>query len=329
MSGSARISVALAVHNGERFIREQLDSFARQTRLPDELIVSDNASTDHTAEVVRKFAARAPFEVRLSINECNLGVAKNFERAINACSGDLIFLSDCDDVWYANKIDVMAYTLQRLPIAAVAVCDADMVDQKLQRLGPTLWGASHFTPSRRFQRNLVAGKGFRRNVPVSANCMAFRGRFKSLVLPLPDDFCGKFITSTIVYSGAGGVALLSESLLAYRQHPDQVTRRAGIALWPPVRRYRADVRLPRFAARKERPLKALRPIMERLELLNDSSYPNQGIRTAALRHWRARCYLPKKRIIRLPVVLIELLSLRYHRFSSGFLTALKDLLCVE
>jgi glycosyltransferase involved in cell wall biosynthesis len=327
MTDKSRISIAMAVYNGELFIREQLESFLRQTRLPDELVVSDNCSTDSTLDIVREFAAGAPFAVQLLINERNLGVRKNFERAISACSGDLIFLSDCDDVWYANKIDVMEQALRRWPAAAIAVCNADIVDEDLRRLGSTVWGAGHFSPNRRLRRNLTDGKGFRRTVPAPANCMAFRGRFKSLVLPLPDDFFGRFIASTIVYSGAGGVALLTEALLAYRQHPGQVTRRAGISVG--ANRTKVGLRSDRFAARKERPLKTLSPLMERLEQINDSSYSNRAIRTAALCHWHARCELPKNRIARLPVVLTELMTLRYHRFSSGFLTALKDLLFVE
>ena len=72
----------MAVYNGERFIGEQFESFVRQTRLPDELVVSDNASTDRTVEIVRDFAARAPFPVWLFINDSNIGVTKNFERVL-------------------------------------------------------------------------------------------------------------------------------------------------------------------------------------------------------------------------------------------------------
>jgi len=107
VSTGSKISIAMAVYNGDRFIGEQLESFVRQTRLPDELVVSDNASTDRTVEIVRDFARRAPFKVRLVINDRNLGAAKNFERAITECTGDVIFLSDCDDVWYLNKVSVM------------------------------------------------------------------------------------------------------------------------------------------------------------------------------------------------------------------------------
>jgi glycosyltransferase involved in cell wall biosynthesis len=317
----------MAVYNGERFIQHQLDSFVRQTRLPDELIIADNCSTDRTVEIVREFAASAPFTVHLFINERNLGVRRNFERAISACSGDLIFLSDCDDVWYANKIDLMEQALRRWPAAAVAVCDADIVDEDLKRLGSTVWGVDRFAPNLRLRRNLKDGKSFKRTIPSPANCMAFRGRFKFLVLPLPDDFFGRFITSTIMYSGAGGVALLTEALLAYRQHPDQVTRHAGISV--DTKPAKIGLLSNRFAARKERPLKALAPLIERLEQISDSSYSNKEIRTAALRHWRARCELPENRIARLPVVLTELVNCRYHQFSSGFFAALKDLLFVE
>src|ERR1700751_1590888 len=97
-----RVSIALAVYNGERFIAEQLESLANQTRLPDELIVSDDASTDQTVELIREFAARASFPVRLLLNDENVGCTRNFDRALRECNGDIIFLCDHDDVWYAD-----------------------------------------------------------------------------------------------------------------------------------------------------------------------------------------------------------------------------------
>src|ERR1700674_5995011 len=105
----------MAVYNGERFIQEQLESYVRQTRVPDELVISDNCSTDNTVGLVHKFAAHAKFPVRLFINDCNLGVTKNFERAISECTGDIIFLSDCDDVWYPEKVSTMETLLQQRP----------------------------------------------------------------------------------------------------------------------------------------------------------------------------------------------------------------------
>jgi glycosyltransferase involved in cell wall biosynthesis len=127
-----KLSIAMAVYNGEHFIQEQLDSYARQSRLPDELVVSDNASVDSTVDIVRDFAERAPFRVGLFVNERNLGVSKNFENAIDKCTGDIIFLSDCDDVWYPDKLKVMEKAFLRWPTAAVATCNADLVDEFLR-----------------------------------------------------------------------------------------------------------------------------------------------------------------------------------------------------
>ena len=80
-----KFSVAMCTYNGAEFVAAQLDSIAAQTRLPDELIVCDDGSTDATIECVREFARNAPFPHRLVENEENLGSTNNFERAISLC----------------------------------------------------------------------------------------------------------------------------------------------------------------------------------------------------------------------------------------------------
>ena len=84
----------MATYNGERFIGEQLQSFAAQSRLPDELVVCDDQSTDETVRILRTFSTTAPFEVRIYENEKRLGLVENFARAISQTKGDIIFLSD-------------------------------------------------------------------------------------------------------------------------------------------------------------------------------------------------------------------------------------------
>lgn len=99
-----KISIAMTTYNGERFLQEQLDSFLWQTRLPDELVVCDDGSTDRTLEVLEAFAHKAPFPVRVFRNPQRLGFSKNFEKAALMCSGDLIAFSDQDDVWLPKKL---------------------------------------------------------------------------------------------------------------------------------------------------------------------------------------------------------------------------------
>ena len=99
-----KISIAMATYNGARFLPEQLDSFSRQTRLPDELVVSDDGSQDETVAILEEFRARAPFVVRIVHNSERGGHAQNFGFALSHCTGDLISISDQDDVWKPEKI---------------------------------------------------------------------------------------------------------------------------------------------------------------------------------------------------------------------------------
>ncbi|HJS91190.1 MAG TPA: glycosyltransferase family 2 protein [Steroidobacteraceae bacterium] len=99
-----RISIAMATYNGERYVREQLESLGAQTRMPDELVVRDDGSTDGTVEILRAFARAAPFPVRVYPGECNLGYTRNFLEAARLCTGDWIAFCDQDDVWLPEKL---------------------------------------------------------------------------------------------------------------------------------------------------------------------------------------------------------------------------------
>src|ERR1700728_1787253 len=102
----ARISVAMATFNGEKYIREQLDSIAGQTLLPFELVITDDGSTDATLGIVENFASVAPFPVKIHRNESRLGYANNFIRAASLCQGELIAFCDQDDIWMTEKFSV-------------------------------------------------------------------------------------------------------------------------------------------------------------------------------------------------------------------------------
>src|SRR5918996_5112957 len=103
----AGVSVALCTYQGEKYLQEQLDSIAGQLRPPNEVVVCDDGSTDGTLGILDRFRSRAPFPVRVYVNEKQLGPTKNFERAIAHCEGALIFLSDQDDVWHPEKLSTL------------------------------------------------------------------------------------------------------------------------------------------------------------------------------------------------------------------------------
>ena len=133
------ISIAMCAYNAARFLREQLDSFTAQTRPPDELVVCDDASNDGTAEILSAFARTAPFDVRVTIQPRNIGRIANFNETISRCRKDIIFLSDADDVWHADKLAVMSRALAAAPSATGVFCDAEIVDAALRP-----FGYSHF-----------------------------------------------------------------------------------------------------------------------------------------------------------------------------------------
>lgn len=111
----ARISVAMATYNGEKYLGEQLDSLAQQTVMPCELVVCDDGSTDRTVEIVREFASTAPFPVHIHLNEVNLGYSDNFIKAAGLCQGDWIAFCDQDDVWLPNKFERLMEVIERHP----------------------------------------------------------------------------------------------------------------------------------------------------------------------------------------------------------------------
>ena len=86
-----KISVALCTYNGEIYLREQLESILEQTLPPDEIIICDDGSTDATIKILEEFRRKSFTSVKVYCNKENLGVSKNFEKAISLCSGDIIF----------------------------------------------------------------------------------------------------------------------------------------------------------------------------------------------------------------------------------------------
>jgi glycosyltransferase involved in cell wall biosynthesis len=107
------VSIAMATYNGETYLPRQLQSLAEQTLRPHELVVRDDGSTDRTVEVVREFAARAPFPVTVLPAGERLGYAQNFAAAARECSGDLLFFADQDDEWRPAKLETVAAVVRR------------------------------------------------------------------------------------------------------------------------------------------------------------------------------------------------------------------------
>lgn len=236
-----RLSIALSTYNGEAFLWDQLRSYVAQTRRPDELVVRDDGSTDGTVDVLRAFAAVAPFPVRVVTGGENVGYVRSFEAAIRACTGDLVALSDQDDVWLPHKLSHLVAALEDDAGALLAFSDAVLVDADLRPLGATMWEAIQFTPA--LQRDVRAGGArtpFLRRTYVTGATVLFRSALIPLALPV-DLVHWHDAWLALVASLYGRVALVGEPLVLYRQHGRNVLgaparvgalRQAARLIWP-------------------------------------------------------------------------------------------------
>jgi hypothetical protein len=126
-----KISIALATFNGAAFLGEQLDSIRRQSLQPDELIVSDDNSSDETVEIARRFAREVAFKVTVDAHPKLANYNENFVRAIGQCTGDIVALCDQDDVWAENKLAVASAEFRDATVMAVSH-RVQVVDERLQ-----------------------------------------------------------------------------------------------------------------------------------------------------------------------------------------------------
>ena len=207
-----KLSVALAAYNGEAYIEEQLNSILQNLGEGDELIVSDDGSTDGTRDIVRDLAA-ADGRVKL-IDGPQKGLIKNFEHAIAACNGDVVFLSDQDDVWHADKAETVLACFEETG-AALVLHDAQMTDNERHVLSPSFFA---FRGSR-------AGyaKNWWKNSYIGC-CMAFKKELLDVALPFDDRIPMHDQWLGLLAEKRGNVAFLQKVLLDYRRHEGTVTK---------------------------------------------------------------------------------------------------------
>lgn len=201
------VSVCMATYNGRAFVEEQLDSILPQLSEYDELVVSDNSSTDGTWELLLAYQ-KQDHRIQLFKNE-KPGVIGNFEQAIKMGKKDLIFLCDQDDVWQNNKIEVMKSYFQNHPEKTVVVSDLIIVDNDFQTIVPSYQAMRHTKPG--FWHNLL------RSSYIGAG-MAFRKELKSLILPIPAEVPMHDMWIGLLADYTKGVAFISDKLVYYRRH---------------------------------------------------------------------------------------------------------------
>lgn len=319
------VSVALCTHNGSAFVAEQVRSILTQTRLPREIVLSDDASSDDTVDIVRHEidafnAGRAePIALVIRRNQPALGVTKNFEQAISLCTSDLVALCDQDDVWVPEKVERMASEFETRPDLTLLHANLTLVDGQLQPLGATLFSA--YRVSTWEFASIHSGRAIdvlvRRNLVTGASTM-FRRSVFDLAVPLPpawvhDEWLG------IVAAVSGRVDCLEEPLVLYRQHGGNQIGAARMNL----RHYIGRMIFPRT----DRNARLLARATEMAEHPVFVDRPDMAaVALDKLAHETARWNYPASRWRRFGPVTRERKTGRYRRFGLGLQDIARDLI---
>ncbi|MCR6663106.1 MAG: glycosyltransferase family 2 protein [Luteimonas sp.] len=320
-----RVSVALCTYNGARFLGEQLDSLLAQVRIPDEIVVTDDASTDDTFDRLRAFSERASgdgIDVDLRRNPGNVGFAANFDATLRRTTGDIVFLCDQDDLWHPDKLARMLAEFERRPRLGLLHTDARLVDADGRDTGCGLFEALEMTRAEIEAEH--AGRAFdvllRRNTVTGATA-AIRRQALVDALPVPPGWVHDEWLA-LRCSLSWEVDCLEWASIDYRQHGgNQIGMRrrtlreklAGIDR--PKRVFMADVadRLQLFLQRCDDAGLDL-PADKRAEI------------EARIAHARFRAALPVAAFARLLALLGEVRTGRYGRYSSGWRSIASDVM---
>lgn len=207
-----RVSVAMATYNGEKYIKEQIDSILNNLEKNDELIISDDGSKDNTRRIIETIQ-KTDNRVKL-FDGPKMGVKQNFGNAIKNCSGEYIFLADQDDIWNDKKVEKVLKVFKDENVTLV-IHNCEIVNESLEKTDKTFFEF----------RN--SGKGIIKNIWKNTYigcCIAFKGKMKDKILPIPNDIEMHDQWIGIINEKYGKSYFLDECLIKYRRHSSNVSQ---------------------------------------------------------------------------------------------------------
>ena len=219
LNSDSKISIALCTYNGERYLKEQLDSFLRQKLFPYEIVACDDASTDSTVEILEDFARTAPFPIRIYRSEHNLGLIQNFSKAASLCTGDYVAFSDQDDIWLPDRLDASFHRMKEAEreygsdIPLLVYSDMSIIDSEGLCLRPSfmkhekVWHSDHDPLRRLLAQNIISG-----------NTSLCNKVLMQVSLPFPEVITNHDGWFALIAASIGKIFFIPEALVLYRQH---------------------------------------------------------------------------------------------------------------
>lgn len=201
------ISVCIACYNGQKYIKQQIDSILCQLEETDELIISDDGSNDDTLKIIRGYN-----DCRIKIhNNHNHGVNNNFENALSFASGEYVFLCDQDDIWMPNKVKIILDALQKY---VMVVHNAKLIDGEGRPIGKTYYDCTHDKVG--FWANFYKSRYL-------GCCMAFRSSLLKEIMPFPKNIFGHDYWIGLYGDCKYRVHFINDILICYRRHDNNVS----------------------------------------------------------------------------------------------------------
>ncbi|MFH1980537.1 MAG: glycosyltransferase [Pseudomonadota bacterium] len=220
-----RVGVAMATYNGERYIRPQLDSIFAQERMPDRMVIVDDASTDATPRILDEYARRHPGIVRVAGNRQNRGAPYTFAKAMSQCDTHFIALADQDDEWLPGKLAALLAAAAENPGAGMWFHDLAIINPQGETRAESFWAVAP-----EGEPLPVAGSDARARIarysnPVPGCTMFIDAAMREKMLPFPSPLVGHDWWISAVCFFLGAPCVVDARLGRYRLHPHQV---AGI-----------------------------------------------------------------------------------------------------
>ena len=213
-----KVSVALCTYNGAPYIEKQLESILNQTRLPDEIVLSDDGSGDDTVLRARKLLSAGEIPFRILENPVSLGVAENFRNAVSYCCGDYIFTCDQDDLWFPDKVEAFLNAFEKTG-AALLFSDGILIDGEGNDLKSRLWEVYRIDPES-IEKKGIFEEILRRPI-VTGAAMAFSRSLAQRWDRVPAPFLHDEWLSVLA-AAADEACFLSRPTFFYRQHRNNV-----------------------------------------------------------------------------------------------------------
>ena len=318
------VGVALATYNGELFLHDQLVSVLGQSRLPDEIVVSDDQSTDQTLAIVREVlegpCADAGITLRIISHDTPAGAAANFANALAHCTTDLVALCDQDDVWLPHKLESLAAHFDANPELLMVHSDAELIDEEGRQLGMRVLDSLRITKAER--RDLESGHGIhalaRRNLVTGQTAM-LRRTLVDLAGDIPEGFVHDEWWA-LVASSCDALVLDPGVFQHYRQHGRNEIG-ADKSGWQRLRERLAESQSS-FRARHRTRHEGL------AAFLDSNQWPGTDAARQLLKgriaHYEWQAGLPRSRWARLMPIKWRYWRGDYRRYRRGLFDAMRD-----